>query len=164
MRNIFQALFGKRDAVNTASPTLALDLPFEMLAVPGAEALVVRDQLRAKGGLTPVILGTQEDVQLLVEVASSAGQTPEQIIDEATRIDVAAWLALRRQDDPDVYGTQLGDWPEEAPAAPGLSVHLDPQTHCLQPPLRRTLPRRRAAMGRHCRISRPSPSTTARRW
>jgi hypothetical protein len=128
MRNIFQALFGKRDAVNTALPTLAVDLPFEMIAVPGAEALVVRDELRAKGGNTPVILGSEEDVQLLVEIASGAGQSPEQVIDEASRIDVAAWLALRRQDDPELYGTQLGDWPEEAPQAPGLSVHLDTLT------------------------------------
>jgi len=96
--------------------------------VPGAEALAVRDQLRSKGGLTPVILGSQEDVQLLVEISSSAGETPEKIIDEASRLDVAAWLALRRQDNPEVYGTQLGDWPDEAPEAPGLSVHLDPLT------------------------------------
>lgn len=128
MKNLLQALFGKRDAVNTASPTIAVDLPFEMLAVPGAEALVVRDQLLAKGGMTPVILGSEDEIQQLVESAYDGGQTPEQLIDEATRLDVAAWLALRREGDPDFYRTQPGAWPDPAPEAPGLSVHLDALT------------------------------------
>jgi hypothetical protein len=128
MLNIFQALFGKQEAVNTASPTLAIDLPFEMIAVPGEEAVAVREQLLAKGGVTPVILGGDRDIQKTVEAFSRSPKAPDDLISDAARLDAAAWLELRKQEDPGRYSAPSAAWPETAPPVPGLSVHLDTAT------------------------------------
>ena len=125
MLNIFRALFGKQEAANTAASTLAIDLPCEMIAVPGAEAVAVREKLLSKGGITPVILGSDEDIQQMVEGFNSSPKAPDDLIDEASRLDVAAWLELRMQEDPGQYAAPSAPWPAQAPEPPGLSVHLE---------------------------------------
>jgi hypothetical protein len=125
MANIFRSLFGRQDAANTAAPTLAIDLPFEMIAVPGQEAVAVRERLLAKGGVTPVILGSDRDIARMVETFSRSPKSPDDLIAEAGRLDVAAWLALRKQDDPELYTAASAAWPAAAPSAPQLSLHLD---------------------------------------
>ena len=115
MVNIFRSLFGKQEAANTAAPTLAIDLPFEMIAVPGHEAVAVRERLLAKGGVTPVILGSDRDIQRMVDTFSRSPKAPDDLIVEAGRLDVAAWLALREQDDPDLFAVAPAAWPASAP-------------------------------------------------
>lgn len=124
MRKLLQSLFGKAQAADTAAPTLFVDLPFETILVPGGEALAVRSKLSAKEGVTPVILGAEEDIQLMIDLLDSSGQSLTSVLLEAEKVDPQAWLAQRVQGDADLYALEPGDWPPSPRPAPGLSVHL----------------------------------------
>jgi hypothetical protein len=124
MRKLLQSLFGKPQAADTAAPTLFVDLPFETILVPGHEAPAVRQKLLAKEGVTPVILGAEEDIQLMVDLLDASPQSLTAVLLESEKVDAAAWLEQRRRGDEDAYALEPGAWPHEARAAPGLSVHL----------------------------------------
>lgn len=125
MRKLLQSLFRKPQAADTAAPTLAVDLPFEMIVVPGHEAPAVRQKLLGKPGVTPVILGAEEDIQLMVDLLDSSPQSLTSVLAEAEKLDAVSWLEQQAQADADLYAVEPAGWPGEPRPAPGLSVHLD---------------------------------------
>jgi len=126
MRNFLHSLFRrKNDAPDTAAATILAGLPFEMIGVPGHEAVATRERLRPKSGITPVILGNEDDIHLLVEGVESNGPPARRIIEEAAKVDLAAWMRERRESNPDLYTVPPAEWPAEAQPQRELSVPLD---------------------------------------
>lgn len=106
----------------------AMTYPYEVIRVPGTEALQTFAELRRKGNGVPVILGSQETFERVVGSMESNESTPEALIDEARKIDVGAWLAERQAEDPDYYATETADWPEDEEAPPpnmSITAHCD---------------------------------------
>jgi hypothetical protein len=126
MRNFLQSLFRRKtDAPDTAAATILAGLPFEMIAVPGHEAIKTRESLLPKSGITPVILGSEEDIQLLVDGVENNGPPARRIIEAAAKVDLAAWMRERRESNPDVYIAAPGEWPSGPQAQRELSVPFD---------------------------------------
>lgn len=114
------------DAPETAAPTLLVGLPFEMISVPGREAVQAWERLRGRPGQTPIILGGQEDIQHMVESFESDSKSAEQVLAQAGQIDPKRWLREQYDADPDLYALEPAAWPKaEAGEQRGLSVHLD---------------------------------------
>ena len=88
------------DAPETAAPTLLVGLPFEMIAVPGHEAVQAWEKLRGRPGQTPIILGGHEDVQPMVESFESDTKSAQQVLADAAQIDPKRWLREQYDADP----------------------------------------------------------------
>jgi hypothetical protein len=102
--------------------------PYEVIRVPGTEALQTLAELRRKGNGVPVILGSQETFERVVGSMESNEATPEELIEEARKIDVAAWLAERLAEDADAYDIDPADWPEGEESPPPnvtITAHCD---------------------------------------
>ncbi len=124
MRNLLQSLFGKKDDPDSALSTILAGSPFEVIMVPGIEAEATRERLRGYG-TTPVILGSSEDADLLVESLADSGPDLADILAEAEALDLAGWLRSRRNEDrvpPDMAPSL---WPVNAMAPQDLTLHYD---------------------------------------
>ena len=113
------------DAPETAAPTLLVGLPFEMIAVPGHEAVQAWEKLRGRPGQTPVILGGQEDIQPMVESFEGDTKSAQQVLADASQVDPKRWLREQYDADPDLYAVEPAAWPKVPGEQRSLSVHLD---------------------------------------
>jgi hypothetical protein len=66
-----------------------------------------------------IILGTQEDFEMLEENAEFSGDTPQEIIQKSIGISASEWFANARQQREEDYQMDLsdseGEWPDELP-------------------------------------------------
>lgn len=113
------------DAPETAAPTLLVGLPFEMISVPGHEAVQAWEKLRGRPGQTPIILGGHEDVQPMVESFEGDTKSAQQVLADAAQIDPKRWLREQYDADPDLYAVEPAVWPKAPGEQRGLSAHLD---------------------------------------
>lgn len=118
---IFDQLFGGDDS--TSIP----NFPFELIAVPGKEA--VSTCLRLREELTdsiPVMIGTAESVNLLNENYLERGGSPNEIIAESRLFQPFDFFESRASDDPELYrDVDRGDWPEVPFPKGELRAHCD---------------------------------------
>lgn len=103
--------------------------PYQVLRVPGAEALKTLMDLRSKGAGVPVILGNQETYERMVESFELNDEsTPDQLIEAALQIDVSHWLKEREAENPEYYAAEPAEpteWPEDD-QSPNTSI----TAHC----------------------------------
>lgn len=106
-----------------------MDYPYELHRVPGEQALARLEELRARGGGVPVILGDQEAFERIAEnMEFNDEQTPEQLVEASRKIDVADWLREREEEDAEYYDIEPADWPDDAPVNDTLTAHCDVAT------------------------------------
>ena len=122
MSSFLRGLFG---GGGDEPPEEPLDLPFEAVVVPGKQALAEREKLRARAGVTPVVMGAREDLDLLLEMLQEPGDSPQQVLELARAVDVDAWLAARRAENGGYEQEPEGEWPKGKPAQGELGAHLD---------------------------------------
>ncbi len=125
MRNLLRALFGRKPAAGSGAPTPVDGYPFEVIMVPGVEAVRARQDLLQRPGVTPVILGNDGDIALMMQGLSTDDGMVQAVLDEAHRIDLQAWAAQRRKEQPDLYKLPPGVWPAHVSAPRQLSVPLE---------------------------------------
>lgn len=81
--------------------TMRAYLPFELVTVPGKDALTAWERLRRERSEMPVVVGTDDDVIRLAEPFDPADPTPKEPLDEvigaAGRIKIPEDLFVRRE-------------------------------------------------------------------
>ena len=104
-----------------------MSYPYELLRVPGSEAVKTLSELQAKGAGTPIILGNEEGFEHVVEcMVWSDESTINELADAARKIDVFQWLAAREAADPENYQIEPAAWPEgEVSPNTTLVAHCD---------------------------------------
>jgi hypothetical protein len=86
-------------------------LPYEVLWVPGHEAVKRLHELRLQPGVTPVMLGDEDAVERVVEGFELASdRSVESLVADAQRISAADWFRNRKNSDSDFYNADLGEW------------------------------------------------------
>lgn len=125
MLKLLRALFGVRRIGDERAPTVPPSLPFEVVVVPGLEAVAARRALLARRGVTPVIVGSEGDVALMVEGLSTDHGMVQAVLDEANRLDLDAWMEEKRREEPDLYTVPPGAWPVHTAPPRELSVPLE---------------------------------------
>jgi hypothetical protein len=127
--NFLSRLFGRKEqAQNSELPKPAMRFPFEVLEVPGAEALSTLEKLRRQGqmdGFTAVLLGGVKDVTFISDVQAEHAIAPEEVLKQAKTVDVQAWFSERVAQEPEYYEVEIGDWPGEPPTAESITAHLE---------------------------------------
>jgi hypothetical protein len=95
--------------------------------VPGRQAIATWEKLRTaidRTGYWPVVVGTNEAARILDDVRSGVeARTPASVLEAADRVDVEAWLAARREEDP--HEPEEGEWPSRPAPNESFSVHAD---------------------------------------
>ena len=124
MRRFLSFLFGHRPTADTADPSILAGLPFEVLVVPGQEAVRARERLLARDDVTPVILGDEGDVGPFVAKLAGRDAPVADILHEAHAVDLERWMRERCEADPDSYSVPAAAWPEHPPPKGELSVPL----------------------------------------
>lgn len=90
-------------------------LGFPLVTGSGAEALELHGELaRSHPGVTPVILGDNESIELMLE-SFEERLPPDETLAAAQKIDAKQWFLDRRSMDAEYYDSvEEGVWPEEA--------------------------------------------------
>lgn len=102
-----------------------MSFPFKLIRVPGVDALARLAELRTAGGLYPVMIGTSESLERMLETLEENDETTvEQCIAQAGALDPLAALAEAEQEYGDLEPPQ-GEWPEAARPPDTLIGHTD---------------------------------------
>lgn len=103
-----------------------MTFPYEVVRVPGAQALERLAELAAANRGYPVILGDAESMSELTESFEYDGMPSVQdSMAAASQIDVAAWLAEREEEEDDYFDVEKGEWPDIPEPNNSLSCHRD---------------------------------------
>lgn len=102
----------------------AMEFPCEVIKVEGKEAVKKYQELKAKTGVIPVILGDKDEISSSMESMSYINASFSQILQQANAIDAAQWFVRRKAQDPEYYDTTAGDWEDLEPTN-DITVHLD---------------------------------------
>jgi hypothetical protein len=105
-----------------------INFPFELLEVPGAEAISGLENLRRQGkkeGFTPVLLGISEGMERFSGRFIADNPTTEEIIEQASTIDIQSWFSNRVKEDLDYYEIEFGEWPGQILANNSIMAHLE---------------------------------------
>lgn len=89
-----------------------LDLPYEYIEVFGGDAEGKLRELKKEGqasGFFPVLIGDEDDAMLLIENFEDFDQTPEEIIEASSKIQLPNWFDERKEEDPEQYEVEEGD-------------------------------------------------------
>ncbi len=107
-----------------------MSYPYELLRVPGSEAVNTLFELQAKGGGTPIILGNEEGLERIVECIDwNGGSTINELVDAARQIDVVQWFAMHEEADPETYEIEPAAWPKAVEPNTTLVAHYDLLKH-----------------------------------
>jgi hypothetical protein len=101
------------------------NFPFELLEFPGAEAISGLKDLRQQGKkerFTPVLLGISEGMERWFTADSP---TTEEIIEQASTINIQSWFSNRVKEDLDYYEIEFGEWPGQTLANNSIMAHLE---------------------------------------
>lgn len=101
--------------------------PYPIIRVPGSKALETLSELRTAGTGVPVILGSNETFERLVEAMEmNQDESVEALIASAREIDIHEWLRERAAAEPDYYEMEASEWPEDPPPpTTSLIAHCD---------------------------------------
>lgn len=104
-----------------------MTFPFEVIRLPGKQALDKLAELQAAGKGYPIILGNAESYDRVEETFEmNSGQPVEELIDAARVLVPADWFQERAESQAEYYAIEEGEWPEqEAGANNRLSAHCD---------------------------------------
>lgn len=91
-------------------------------SVKGADAWDAWQARRTEGDGWPLILGDDDSVGHLLDLAPPEGEPVERIIEASARVDVDALLASRREDDEDEAADVVGEWPDDVVPSRRLQV------------------------------------------
>jgi hypothetical protein len=110
-------------------PPREIRFPFEHVIVHGSEALARREELEARPGITPIIMGPSGDLGLILDVVNDEPTPVAEILEEARGVDIASWMAANEREQPDYYRVSAASWPEDPRVAvTAITVHLDSAT------------------------------------
>ncbi len=129
--DILNILFGrKRYQTNRKKNSMPLtpDFPFELLLVPGQDALMELDRLEEEGaaeGFRPIIVGDEREFDFFADQFECAEQTFEEIIRDAKTISPDDFFEQRVQEDPAYYELEPGQPAPDENEKGGLITHLD---------------------------------------
>lgn len=101
---------------------------FEIARCPGAQALAQLQRWRQVGrtdGFTAILLGDDDDAEMLAENRAQREGDIGQLIEAAAEFDVDAWLQQQRVEDSESEVRDEGDWPDEPPPPGEISAHRD---------------------------------------
>jgi hypothetical protein len=101
-----------------------MDFPCEVIKVDGKEAIKKYQELKAKTGVIPVILGDREEIESSMESMEYIDASFAQLLQKAETINAEQWFIKRQAQDPEYYDLTLGDWEDFEPAN-DITVHLD---------------------------------------
>jgi hypothetical protein len=99
--------------------------PFEIVRVAGSHALEELRSLASQGRGYPVLLGTQENLDNVMENFAYVDDSVEELIEEAESLDPAEWLRERAEGDPEYYEEIHGEWPGEFVPSDSFSGHTN---------------------------------------
>ena len=102
-----------------------MDFPFEIIRVPGAEALSNLAALRLRGDVYPVLLGNAENIEILLENYEFLEESTEELLGAAEEIDPDEWFSTRLDADPEYYEEERGEWPEDVQPDSTILGHID---------------------------------------
>ncbi|MFC0350671.1 DUF4253 domain-containing protein [Undibacterium danionis] len=97
----------------------------------GAAAIETLMKLRGaypQTGDYPFLIGDAADVERLQEAAEYNEQSVDEILDEATQLDVAAWIQERRAEAEEYEFSDdevIGEWPDDLVEKGAISLHRD---------------------------------------
>jgi hypothetical protein len=101
---------------------------FETGSCPGEQALAQLDRLRNEGragGFTAILLGGKDDADGLVDNREMAGTSVEDSLQLAEEVDVDEWLKTRVEEDPEMYSSEVGEWPDTAVPPGSIMAHTE---------------------------------------
>lgn len=102
-----------------------MPIPFEVVWVPGEKAVSTLQELRQRSGVTPVILGGREAFERVEEKFDmDEDASLEDMLDEAAGVDGDSWFRQRRDEDPEYYQAEVGEW-EGAQPNTEIRAHED---------------------------------------
>lgn len=119
--DFIRKLFGKRNT-EEATPE-SISLPFDFIITKGVDAVGLLTELRRNTEITPVIMGSPKELDLLIENLELSNDSVEAIINAAESIRFPDWFNERVQSDQEYYQFPHGDWPDEATPENELSAH-----------------------------------------
>lgn len=105
-----------------------MSFPFQIIQVPGTEALAKLAALASANDAIPVLIGDAESLDHVQEsFEENESVSLDDAIAAARQIDPANWFVERQASDPEYYDIEADEWPEEeesdSPAS--LSSHRD---------------------------------------
>lgn len=106
----------------------SLSLPFKYITVKGEIALETCLNLRKKykGKVTPVILGSYDDVNNLLDGLSSNKKSPKEIIEKSLKYNAETLVQKRLKNDFDFYNNMpMGEWTMDALPLSGIVANTD---------------------------------------
>jgi hypothetical protein len=80
--------------------------------------------LKAKTGVIPVILGDEEELKSMAETMAYVTESFAQLLEQAETIDPLEWFNKRQVQDADYYDLTVGEWQDLSPAN-DISIHLN---------------------------------------
>ncbi|MBN8245854.1 MAG: DUF4253 domain-containing protein [Verrucomicrobia bacterium] len=101
---------------------------FAVARCAGRLALRSLERLRSEGaaeGFTAVLLGTEDDLHMLLEMRPDLGGTPASRLEQAADLDVEAWLEQRRRGDGECEEIEEGEWPDPPLPPHRIGAHCD---------------------------------------
>ena len=101
-----------------------MDFQCELIKVSGKDALMTYQNLKAKTGVIPVILGGEEELTSMTETMAYVTDSFAQLLQQAETIDPLEWFNKRQAQDADYYDLTVGEWQDLSPAN-DVSVHLN---------------------------------------
>lgn len=102
-----------------------LRFPFETMVVPGWEALRMRETLLGRAGVTPVIMGSRDDVRFIEDAMADSGASLQEILGKADRFDADAWMRSMAEAEPERFAAPWGEWPQGTVEPSDLALHMD---------------------------------------
>jgi len=138
IKRFFSGLFGRRSADAPRAAAFA-HFPFEVVETTGEQALAKWEELKTAGRGVPVIVGNAVDdvvESFSPENAAAPGiSSLDEMLAAASAIRFPEdFLRMRREEEKtaaisdeelEEFQPDEGEWPAEAPAAPGLTVTYD---------------------------------------
>ncbi len=100
------------------------------------ESLMQQRGTYPQTGDYPFLIGDANELERLQEAAEYNEQSVDEILGEAARFDVGAWLTARRAEAEEYKFSEdevLGDWPGDIPQKGAISLHCDILTGELRP-------------------------------
>jgi hypothetical protein len=133
--SLWKRLFGKSVTASSEAEAGARnseplpDFPFPLVAVPGREGIAAWKKYQAlwrDEGASAVMLGDAKEVERVAENVEMATDSPEEILQRASSIDLQKFFEQRRSGSVEEGETlDEGEWPEGRVGQSELGAHLD---------------------------------------
>ncbi len=101
----------------------SLELPFQTQIVHGSQALEMRDHGDSAESKS-VVMGTGEEVSLIVDLLSEFDGSTRKILDDAERFNIDQWISNRLQGE-DCSRPNDGEWPGHKVPPIEMGLHLE---------------------------------------